>query len=60
MNSKNSNTPDPHRLLLNVSDKIDFEKNDKHVALSIFTIYYTWKNIIKLYKNNKFKISAPA
>ena len=23
------------------------------------SIYYTWKNIKKLYKNNKFKISAP-
>ena len=58
MNSKNSNTSDPHRL--NVSDEIDFKKYDKHVALSIFTIYYSWKNIKKLYKNNKFKISAPA
>ena len=58
MNSKNSNTSDPHRL--NVSDEIDFKKNDKHVALSIFTVYDSWKNIKMLYKNNKFKISAPA
>ena len=32
----------------------------KYVALSNRTIYYTWKNIKKSYKNNKFKISAPS
>ena len=32
---------------------------DKYVALSNLSIYCTWKNIKKLYKNNKFKISAP-
>ena len=30
-----------------------------HVALSNLSIYYTWKNIKKSYKNNKFKISTP-
>ena len=32
---------------------------NKYLALSNFSIYYTWKNIKKSYKNNKFKISAP-
>ena len=59
MNSENSQTSDPHRLLLNLSDKIDLKKRDKYVALSNPRIYYTWKNIKKSYKNNKFKISAP-
>ena len=31
----------------------------QHVALSNLSIAYTWKNIKKSYKNNKFKISAP-
>ena len=34
MNSKNSKTSDPQRLLLNLSDKIDLERSDKYVALS--------------------------
>ena len=59
MNSENSQTSDLHRLLLNLSDKIDLKRSDKYVALSNPRIYYTWKNIKKSYKNNKFKISAP-
>ena len=58
MNSENSKTSDPHRLLHNLSDKIELKKSDKYVALSNLSIYYTWKNIKKVYKNNKFKISA--
>ena len=58
MNSKNSKIPDPHRLLLNLTNKINLKRSDKYVALPIPSIYYyyTWKN--KRYKNNKFKISA--
>ena len=44
MNSKNSKTSDPHRLLLNI-DKIGLRRKDKYIALSNLTIYYTWKNI---------------
>ena len=59
MNYENSKTSDSHRLLLNLSDKINLKRSDKYVALSNLSIYYTWKNIKKLYKNNKFKISSP-
>ena len=59
MNSGNSKTSDPHRLLLNLSDKINLKRSDKYVALSNLSIYYTWKNIKKSYKNSKFEISAP-
>ena len=45
MNSKNSKTSDPHRLLLNISEKINLKRSDKYVALSNLSIYYTWKNI---------------
>ena len=59
MNSENSKTSDPLRLFLNLTDKINLNRSDKYVALSNLSIYYTWKNIKKSYKNNKFKISAP-
>ena len=59
MTSKNSKTSDPLRLLLNLSDKINFKRSDVYVALSNLSIYFTWKNIKKSYKNNKSKISAP-
>ena len=58
MNSKNSKTSDPDRLLLNLTDKINLKRSKKYVALSNLSLYYTWKNI-KSHKNNKFKISAP-
>ena len=59
MNSKNSETSDPHRLLSSQTEKIDLRRKDKYIALSNLSIYYTWKNIKMLYKNNKFEISAP-
>ena len=59
MNSTNTKTSDPRSLLLNLTDKIDVRRKDKYIALSNLSIYYTWKNIKKSYKNNKFKISAP-
>ena len=54
MNSENNKTSDPYRLLLNLSDKTI----NKYIALSNLTIYYTWKNIKKLCKNDILKISA--
>ena len=43
MNSENSNTYDPQRLLLNLTDKIDLRRKNKYTALSNPSIYYTWK-----------------
>ena len=34
MNFKNSKTSDPHRLLLNLTDKINLKRSDSYVALS--------------------------
>ena len=59
MNSKNSEISDSHRLLVNLTDKINLRRKYEYIALSNLSIYYTWKNIKKSYKNNKFKISAP-
>ena len=34
MNSGNSKTSDPHRLLINLLNKINLKRSDKNVALS--------------------------
>ena len=60
MNSENNKTFDLHRFLLSLTDIINLKRGDKFVALSNISIYFTWKNIKKSYKNNKFKISTPA
>ena len=59
INSELSKTSDPHRILINLPDKIRVNRSDKFVALSNLSIYYTRKNIKTSYKNNKLKISAP-
>ena len=59
MNSRSSKIPDPHRLLLNLLDKINLKRSDNYAALSNLSIYYTWKSIKKSYKSCKFKISSP-
>ena len=59
MNSENTKTSKPHVLMLNLTDKIDLRRGEKSIALSNFSIYYTWKKIKKSCNNNKFKISAP-
>ena len=59
MNSKNIKISDPHRVLLDLTDKIESRRKDKYIALLSLSINYICKNIKKSYKNNKFKISAP-
>ena len=41
INSKNSEASDPHRLLLNLTDKINLKRSDRYVVLSnlAFTIH---------------------
>ena len=56
MHSKDSGTSDPHRLLVNLPDKVNLKRSDKYFMLSNISIYYTWKNIKSSYKNNKIKI----
>ena len=59
MNSKTSKTSDHHGLLLNLSAEIDLKRSDKYITLSNLSIYYTWENVKKSYKNNTFKLSYP-
>ena len=59
MKSENSKTLKPQVLILKLTDKLDLRKGEKSIALSNFSIYYTWKNIQGSYNYNKFKLSAP-
>ena len=43
LNSKNNKRSDPHRLLLNITDKRDLRRKGKYIAISNLSIYYTWK-----------------
>ena len=59
MNTKNSKTNEPHMFKYNLIDKLDLKNPNKNMALANLSIYYTWRNVKSIYKNNKFKISAP-
>ena len=59
MNTKSSKTKEPHKFVLNLSQTLHLKSSNKNVALENLSIYDTWKNIRKLYKNNKLKIIAP-
>ena len=41
INSENSKTSHPHRLLLNLTDKVDIRRDEVSIALS--NLSYTWK-----------------
>ena len=43
ISSKYSKTSHPHRILLNLTDKINLKKSNEYVALPNLSIYYTWK-----------------
>ena len=59
MNTKNSKTNEPHMFKYDLIDKLDLKNPNKNMAVAHLSIYYTWKNVKSMYKNNKFKISAP-
>ena len=59
MNTKNSKTNEPNRLIYRLIDKLNLKNPNKNMALANLSIYYTWKNVKKGCNNSKFKISAP-
>ena len=59
MNTENRKTNESHRFKYDLIDKFDLKNPNKNMALANLSIYYTWKNVQSIYKNNKFKISAP-
>ena len=58
VNMENGKSNEPHKLVFNLSQRLDLRSSDKHVDFQNLSIYYTWKNIRKQYKNNKLKIIA--
>ena len=58
MNSENCKTSGPYRLSINLADKSNLKESHKYLSLSNFSIYCTWKNIEKSYKN-RFRESTP-
>ena len=59
VNAENSKTNEPHRLKLDLTDKLNLKNPNKDMALANLSIYCTWKNIKSDCNNNIFKISAP-
>ena len=59
MNTENTKMNEPHKFVLSLSQRLDLRSSNKRVALQNFSIYYTWKNIRKQYKNLKLKIIPP-
>ena len=59
INTENIKTNKPHRFILKLPQILDLRSSNKQVALQSLSIYYTWKNIRKQYKNNKLKIIPP-
>ena len=47
MTTENSKTNKPHKFVLKLSQRLELRSSNKHVALQILSIYYTWKNIRK-------------
>ena len=45
MNMENSKTNEPHKFVLNLSQRLDLKSSNKHVALQNLSIYNTWKNM---------------
>ena len=59
MNTWKSKTSKSNVLTLKLTNKLDLRIDEKVVALSNLSIYYTWRNIKSSCNNNKFRISAP-
>ena len=59
ISTENSKTKELHQFLLLFTERLNLGSSNKYIALQNLSIYYTWKNIRQLYKNNKLKIMAP-
>ena len=55
MNTENRISKEPHKFVINIT-KLGLKSLNKQVALQNFSICCTWKNIRKLYKNNKLSL----
>ena len=50
MNNESSKMSEPHRFRLDLTDKINLKDPKKNAALANLSIYYTWKNKIRIQK----------
>ena len=57
LNNENSERFEPYMLLVNLLHKIKLKRTDKYLALSNLSMYYTWKNIKRSYKYNKYHVN---
>ena len=48
MNTENSKTNDPHKFVLNLSQRLDLRSSNKHITLQNLSIYYTWNDEFEL------------
>ena len=51
-NRKNSKTIEPHIFVFDFSQRLDLRSPNKHFDFQKLSIYCTWENIRKQYKNN--------
>ena len=59
MNTENSKINESNKFIYEFTDKLNLKTpNNRNIGLVNLSIYYTWKNIKSVYKNNKFRISA--
>ena len=59
MNTEKNKMSEPHKFVLNLSQRLDLRSSTKRVALQNLSIYYAWKNVRQQYKNDKLKIIGP-
>ena len=49
VNKENSRTNKPHKIILNLSQRLDLRSLNKNIAPQNLAVYYTWKNISQKY-----------
>ena len=54
INTENSKMNESHKFIVKLSQRLDLRSSNKHVALQILSVCYTWKNIRKQHKNKTF------
>ena len=59
VNTENDKMNEPHKFVVNLSQRLYLKRLNRHVALQNLSIYHTWKNIRKQCKNSKLKVIAP-
>ena len=60
MNTENSKTNESNKFIYQFTDKRNLKTpTNKNNGLVNLSMYWTWKNIISAYRNNKLKISVP-